>query len=69
MKNIRSGQPAHEGVDQRTGVEHAKETSSTPTFTTQSRAGIRLNGVPNSLLADHAGTLTRAQYMEWRYGE
>lgn len=55
--------------DGRSGVDRDQEASCTPTFTTGSRAGVRLSGNPRHILADHAGTLTRAQYMAWRYGE
>ena len=58
-----------ETADNRTGIERDQEASSTPTFTTESRKGVRLSGNPRHILAEHAGTLTRAQYMAWRYGE
>lgn len=68
-KRERTGAAAYEGIDGRHSPEYDQTASCTPTFTTESRAGVRLNGIPTRILAEHAGTLTRAQYMEWRYGE
>lgn len=52
--------------DARHGVRHEQESSSTPTFTTASRAGCRLKGVPPRLLQDGQGTMTREEYLAWR---
>lgn len=53
-----------------TGQDHRVELTppgvgGVATYTSESRKGCRLAGVPARLLWDRAGTMTRAEYLAW----